>query len=179
MIIGIFGKKGHGKDTIADYLVDNHNFYKLTYAEPIKKICKEIFLLSDEQLINHTLKEEIDPRWNKSPRHIMQLIGTDLFRKTFSEDIWVNILGEKAKKLLVEGKNIVISDIRHTNELEHLFTLSDNILIFNVIRDIKDEKEDNHPTEQFYYDKNILIQKIYNTTLEELYLQIDSKIPSV
>lgn len=179
MIIGIFGKKGHGKDTIADYLVNNHNFYKLTYAEPIKKICREIFSLSDEQLINHTLKEEIDPRWNKSPRQIMQLIGTDLFRKTFSEDIWVNILCEKAKKLLLEGKKIVISDIRHSNELEKLFTLSDNILIFNVIRDIKDEKEDNHPTEQFYYDKNIPIEKIYNTTLKELYVQIDSKIPSV
>jgi hypothetical protein len=106
----------------------------------------------------------------------MQLIGTDLFRKTFSEDIWVNILGEKAKKLLVEGKNIVISDIRHTNELEHLFTLSNNVLILQVIRDIKDEKEDNHPTEQFYYKEKIPIQKIYNTTLKELYLQIDSKI---
>jgi adenylate kinase family enzyme len=176
MIIGIFGKKGHGKDTIADYLVENYNFHKLSYAEPIKKICKEIFSLSDEQLINHTLKEEIDPRWDKSPRQIMQLIGTDLFRKTFSEDIWVNILGEKAKKLLVEGKNIVISDIRHTNELEHLFTLSNNVLILQVIRDIKDEKEDNHPTEQFYYKEKIPIQKIYNTTLKELYLQIDSKI---
>ncbi len=42
MIIGIFGKKGHGKDTIADYLVDNYNFHKLSYAEPIKKICREI-----------------------------------------------------------------------------------------------------------------------------------------
>lgn len=179
MIVGIFGKKGHGKDTIADYLVQKYNFHKLTYAEPIKKICKDIFSLSDEQLTNHRLKEIVDPRWDKSPREIMQLIGTDLFRKTFSNNIWVNILREKAKLLLLEGKNIVISDIRHTNELEHLFTLSNNVLIFNVIRDIKDEKEDNHPTEQFHYEKNIPIEKIYNTTLEELYVQIDSKIPSV
>ena len=179
MIVGIFGKKGHGKDTIADYLVQKYNFHKLTYAEPIKKICKDIFSLSNEQLTNHYLKEMIDPRWEKSPREIMQLIGTDLFRKTFSDNIWVNILREKAKLLLLAGKNIVISDIRHKNELEHLFTLSDNILIFNVIRDIKDEKEDNHPTEQFHYEKDIPIEKIYNTTLEELYVQIDSKIPSV
>ena len=176
MIIGIFGKKGHGKDTIADYLVNYHNFHKLTYAETIKKICKEIFSLSEDQLNNHTLKEEIDPRWNKSPRQIMQLIGTDLFRKTFSEDIWVNILCEKAKKLLLEGKNIVISDIRHSNELEKLFTLSNHVLILQVIRDIKDEKEDNHPTEQFHYEEKLPIHKIYNTTLEELYVQIDSKI---
>lgn len=176
MIVGIFGKKGHGKDTIADYLVQKYQFHKLTYAEPIKKICKDIFSLSNEQLTNHYLKEMVDPRWEKSPREIMQLIGTDLFRKTFSDNIWVNILREKAKLLLLAGKNIVISDIRHLNELEHLFTLSDNILIFNVIRDIKDEKEDNHPTEQFQYEKNIPIEKIYNTTLEELYVQIDSKI---
>lgn len=176
MIIGIFGKKGHGKDTIADYLVEHYNFHKLTYAEPIKKICKEIFSLSDEQLSDHSLKEIIDPRWKKSPRQIMQLIGTDLFRKTFSEDIWVNIFREKAKLLLLEGKNIVISDIRHSNELENLFTLSDNTLIFQVIRDLKDETEDNHPTEQFHYHKTIPIQKIYNTTLEKLYSEVDSII---
>ena len=176
MIIGIFGKKGHGKDTIADYLVKNYNFHKLTYAEPIKKICRDIFSLSEEQLTNHNLKEIIDPRWKKSPRQIMQLIGTDLFRNTFSEDIWVNILFEKAKRLLLEGKNIVISDIRHSNELEKLFQLSDNVLIFNVIRDIKNEKEDNHPTEQFHYEKKFPIQTIYNTTLEELYSEINSII---
>ena len=108
----------------------------------------------------------------------MQLIGTDLFRKTFSENIWVDILYEKAKILLSQGKNIVVSDIRHSNELEILFTLSNNILIFNVIRDIKNDKEDNHSTEQFHYEKNIPISKIYNTTRKELYLQIDSNISS-
>ena len=179
MIVGIFGKKGHGKDTIADYLVQKYNFHKLTYAEPIKKICKDIFSLTNDQLTNHDLKERVDPRWGKSPREIMQLIGTDLFRKTFSDNIWVDILREKAKQLLLEGKNIVISDIRHKNELEHLFTLSDNILIFNVIRNLENEKEDNHPTEQFHYEKDIPIYKIYNTTLQELYIQIDSKISSV
>ena len=178
MIVGIFGKKGHGKDTIADYLVQKYKFHKLTYAEPIKKICKDIFSFSHEQLTNHTLKETVDPRWKKSPREIMQLIGTDLFRKTFSDDIWVDILREKAKVLLSQGENIVVSDIRHSNELEVLFTLSKDVLILNVIRDIKDDKEDNHPTEQFHYEKNIPIYKIYNTTLEELYLQIDLNISS-
>lgn len=176
MIVGIIGKKGHGKDTIADYLVSKYQFHKITYAEPIKKICKEIFYLSEEQLIDHNLKEKIDPRWEKSPRQIMQLIGTDLFRKTFSEDIWVNILREKAKQLLLEGKNIVISDIRHSNELENLYTLSDNVLILQVTRNIKEEKEDNHPTEQFNYNKDIPIHKIKNTTFEELYSKIDSII---
>lgn len=176
MIVGIIGKKGHGKDTIADYLVSKYQFHKLTYAEPIKKICREIFHLSEEQLIDHNLKETIDTRWEKSPRQIMQLIGTDLFRKTFSEDIWVNIFREKAKQLLLEEKNIVISDIRHSNELENLFTLSDNVLILQVIRNIKEEKEDKHPTEQFNYNKDIPIHKINNTTFEELYLQIDSII---
>lgn len=176
MIIGIFGKKCHGKDTIADYLVQKYQFHKLTYAEPIKKICKDIFSLSNEQLTNHSLKETVDPRWEKSPREIMQLIGTELFRKTFSEDIWVNILREKAKLLLLEGKNIVISDIRHKNELEHLFTLSDNVLIFHVIRDLYNGKEDYHSTEQFHYEKDIPIHKIYNTSYKELYSQIDSII---
>ena len=43
-------------------------------------------------------------------------------------------------------------------------------------KDIKNEKEDNHPTEQFHYEKDIPIEKIYNTTIKELYEQIDSII---
>lgn len=50
IIIGISGVAGSGKDTLADYLVAKHGFIKISHADYMKRICKELFDFSDEQL---------------------------------------------------------------------------------------------------------------------------------
>lgn len=52
MIIGITGQPpaGSGKDTVADFLVEEYGFAKVAMADPMKRICKEVFDFSDEQL---------------------------------------------------------------------------------------------------------------------------------
>jgi len=50
MIIGITGLAGSGKDTLADILVRQNGYVKVSLADPIKRICKEVFDFSDEQL---------------------------------------------------------------------------------------------------------------------------------
>ena len=74
MIIGLVGKKGSGKDTMADFLVENYHFKQYAYAEPLKKLCQDLFCLTDAQVNCHALKETIDERWNKSPRQILQQV---------------------------------------------------------------------------------------------------------
>ena len=130
MIVGLIGKKGHGKDTFADYLVEHYGFVKLSFAEPLKKVCKELFLLTDEQLYDPMEKEKVDERWGKSPRQLMQIIGTDILRKYYDEKIWVNLLLKKMEHY--KKKNIVICDIRHPNELDLVmsFNNSENVKIF-------------------------------------------------
>ena len=43
MIIGICGLIGSGKDTIADYLVTNYNFKKLSFADKLKDSVATMF----------------------------------------------------------------------------------------------------------------------------------------
>lgn len=50
MIIGISGGAGAGKDTFADILVKNHMFVKVSLADPLKRICRDVFEFSIEQL---------------------------------------------------------------------------------------------------------------------------------
>jgi hypothetical protein len=50
MIIGISGLAGSGKDTCADFLVGRYGFVKRSFADPVKKIAREVFAFSDEQL---------------------------------------------------------------------------------------------------------------------------------
>ena len=76
-LIGFIGRKSSGKDTSADYLIERYNYYKVAFGDPVKNVCKQLFLLSNEQLTDHTLKETIDNRWGISPRVMFQRIGTE------------------------------------------------------------------------------------------------------
>jgi hypothetical protein len=50
MIIGITGKAGSGKDTVADILVKDHGFVRIGFADVMKRFCAEVFGFTDEQL---------------------------------------------------------------------------------------------------------------------------------
>lgn len=124
MIIAMTGKKRSGKDTGGSYLVKNYGFTKYAFAQPIKDMCRIIFLW-DERHEEGDLKEVVDPFWGISPREAYQTIGTELFRERFPElhekfrylinkDIWVKRF-EKWYSLN-NDKNVVITDLRFLNE---------------------------------------------------------------
>lgn len=50
MILGICGLAGVGKDTSADHLVVNHDFTKVALADPLKRIARDVYAFTDEQL---------------------------------------------------------------------------------------------------------------------------------
>lgn len=128
MIIGLVGKKFSGKDTLADYLVQNHQFVKYAYAKPIKDACKTIFLVTDEQL-NTNKKEIVDKRWNLTPRKMMQFLGTDTVRNNIDKDFWI-----KHFKYWYEenkSKNIVITDCRFQNEIDAIKEIGGMIIKIN------------------------------------------------
>jgi len=50
MIIGISGLSNSGKDTLAGFLVQDHGFTVLSLADPLKRICRDIFEFTDDQL---------------------------------------------------------------------------------------------------------------------------------
>lgn len=94
--IGIVGKLGSGKTTLADYLAQTLSFQKESFADPMKKIAKEFFGF-----------EKGDPEY----RGFMQKLGTDWFRSV-DENVWVNHL----LKRTAGKKRLVIDDVRFPNE---------------------------------------------------------------
>lgn len=62
-IIGVHGKKYHGKDTIGKYLVSNHDYHQLSFAKPMKLAAMNLLGMTMEQLEDPVLKEKVDPRW--------------------------------------------------------------------------------------------------------------------
>lgn len=130
VIIGIIGNKQVGKDTFADLLCKHYNYKKYSFADPLKRTCKELYDLTDDQLTDPILKETLDDRWNKTPRQILQFIGTDIVRNYIGEDFWINrfnnwLLGETSKR-------IVVPDIRFKNELEAV--IKKNAIVIKIER---------------------------------------------
>jgi len=101
MIIGICGFIGSGKDTIADYLVNFHEFRRDSYAGTLKDAVAAVFNWDRELLEGRTKearawREQVDPWWAErlnmpdlTPRLALQLWGTEVCRKGFHDDIWI------------------------------------------------------------------------------------------
>lgn len=142
MLIGIVGLAGSGKDTIGQFLIDQHSFQKDSFAAPLKNSCCEIFGWSQDMVEGSTSKsrawrEEPDPFWSKvfgqptSPRMILQNVGTNIFRNNLHHDIWILSLKRRLLSKL-DNTNIVITDCRFPNEIHTLKELGG--IIINVRR---------------------------------------------
>lgn len=146
-LVGIAGRAGAGKSTAASVLVKEFGFIEVALADPLKRICKEVFDFSDEQLWGPSEKRnELDERYPLggngvgflSPRYALQTLGTEWGRGCY-EDVWIDIAIRTAQKLLGGDigipeeydpkrgliyagnynppEGVVISDIRFPNEV--------------------------------------------------------------
>ena len=133
MVIGITGHARNGKDVIADILINDFHFEKRSFAKPLKDACKIIFDWTEEH-VNGKLKEVEDQRWGITPRLAMQLIGTDFaqeclcknslsFARTTGRSLWV-----KRCLIDIEGKNIVIPDVRFLHEAQAIKDIGGKII---------------------------------------------------
>ena len=90
----VIGPGGRGKSTFANHLKNNHDFEILSFGEPVKRHCKDIFGLENKN------------------REIIQDFAQKV--KEIDFDVWVKYLTRKLDSL--EKKNIVIDDLRFPNE---------------------------------------------------------------
>jgi|SaaInlV_165m_DNA_3_1040750.scaffolds.fasta_scaffold00293_9 hypothetical protein len=138
MIIGLVGLKGCGKDTVADYFLAQHdNWIKGSFADSLKDTCACVFGW-DRELLEGSIhksrewREKVDTWWADrldkpgfTPRVALQLVGTDLWRDQFHDDIW---LLSFEKKLLDIQENVIITDCRFPNEIELIKRLEGKIV---------------------------------------------------
>jgi hypothetical protein len=129
MIIGICGFIGSGKDTVADYLVNFHEFRRESFANTLKDAVAAVFGWDRTMLEGRTKearewREQVDPWWAErlamptlTPRWVLQYWGTEVCRKSFHDDIWIASLENKLRN---SKDNVVISDCRFPNEIQSI-----------------------------------------------------------
>jgi len=129
MIIGLVGLIGSGKDTVADYLVNVHEFRRESFAGTLKDAVAAVFgwdriLLEGRTKASREWREQVDPWWavrlnmpDLTPRWVLQYWGTEVMRRGFHDDIWIASIENKIRNL---QDNVVISDCRFPNEIASL-----------------------------------------------------------
>lgn len=137
VILGITGRKRHGKDSVANVLVRSFHFKRYSFATLLKEVCRTIFLLSYDQ-VHGEAKDAIDIRWNSTPRALMQAIGTELFRDTLPKVLPLLNMGSDTSiwcrcfRLWIESfsqpQRIVISDVRFADEAATIRSLGGTLV---------------------------------------------------
>ena len=129
MIIGICGFIGSGKDTVADYLVNFHEFRRESFASTLKDAVASVFGWDRTMLEGRTKearewREQVDPWWatrldmpTLTPRWVLQFWGTEVCRRSFHDDIWIASLENKLRN---SKDHVVISDCRFPNEIKSI-----------------------------------------------------------
>lgn len=122
-LVGLSGPKGVGKTTTKSILIDTiqqkYDVGSVSFAEPVYNIVSEITGESVEWL-----KENKTSMWRDgflagwTPRRLLQYVGTDLFRNNLSQNIWIDIAVNKAKKSLLDI--VIFDDCRFENEVAQL-----------------------------------------------------------
>lgn len=191
MIIGLCGTQGSGKDTVANILISEYGFVKLTFASTLKDVVAILFswprdLLEGLTEESRLWRETVDDFWSEklsipsfTPRKALQMIGTDLFRIHFNNDIWINIVENKIGATLKNNPNtnIVISDCRFANEFSLIKQFPDSHIITilrekNIITNLAHSSE----TEWVNYNFDAILQN--DNSIDDLKSNLKSLLSS-
>jgi len=130
-IIAFAGRKQSGKTTCSEFVakyfngsIESFNSAKIyNFADPLKKdICINILGMKYDQCYgsDDQKNELVDCYWEGkqlSAREVMQVVGTDIFRK-MKQDVWA---GATIIKIQKEKPDLaIIADCRFPNEVESI-----------------------------------------------------------
>jgi ABC-type dipeptide/oligopeptide/nickel transport system ATPase subunit len=134
MIVGICGLIGSGKGTVADILVNKHDFQKVSFADSLKDAVSAVFgwpryMLEGDTESSREFREQVDEWWadklqmpGLTPRLVLQKWGTEVCRDSWHQDIWILSLERK-----LSNGNYVIPDTRFPNEIEMIQRLGGEV----------------------------------------------------
>ena len=173
ILIGLTGAKYSGKDTLADHLCHSHGFIKYALADPLKEVCKSLFDLRDEQLWGD-LKEKNDPRYDKTPRQLLQILGTDCIRQKVRDDFWV--ARWQAWLDNAPHTRVVVSDVRFQNEIR---AIHDNGGVVLRIERPCLRRSDSHVSEQTHTLGGIDHTILNDLAPADMHRRFDALLPRI
>jgi hypothetical protein len=183
MILGLRGRRGSGRSTVAAYLMKQHQFERRAFADPLKKS-----IAATLNIPYH----EID-KWKNDPNRVItvhsipptvisaqqQLTFRELItryaeqghKELFGDDFWVDqVLPTDG---FYAGKKIVIPDIHFGNEARRIRHLGG--FVVEVIPGIIRENQHSADVDYFLYHTGVTRELYWQ--IEEMLISLGSPVP--
>lgn len=119
LLIGLVGRAGAGKTTVAQHLADEWAFEPIAFADPIQAMALTLFEeagVDAAWALERVLKDKPAPELGWSYRRIAQTLGTEWGRDLMGPDFWLQVAAHKVRVARMHQASVVISDVRFPNE---------------------------------------------------------------
>lgn len=182
MLIGLCGAAGAGKGSVAARLVEKHDFLEMAFADPLYAAVAVITGLPVESLKDRATKEKpLAACGGKSPRQMLQLLGTEFGRQMIHEDIWVmrTMLAVLSARR-ADRQGVVITDVRFDNEAVAI--REEGGVIFEVVRPgaaCLASDAAGHASEAGISREHILATLVNAGTFDDLNATVDEAVSSL
>lgn len=127
-LVGLSGYARSGKDSVADVLVRDFGFTRVSFAGPMRDALLALNpIVRYEESGYYRIKEVIDvfgwDGYKDSPfgeevRALLQRFGTEVGREQWGDDFWAGLAIDRALQIIDDGGRVVITDARFVNEAE-------------------------------------------------------------
>lgn len=115
-LIGIAGPAGCGKNTVAAMIPDA---VVIGFADPLYAALSVLLGIPEAVLRSRAAKERPIDWIGKSPRQMLQTLGTNWGRELVMDDLWITLAARRIDALEQAGTPVVaIADVRFDNEAE-------------------------------------------------------------
>lgn len=185
--VGLNGKKGSGKDTVGQILIEEFDYKQASFARLLKVSVASLFGIDVDDIerakndpqaqvtfwIPTGLDGESPIKVTQTLREFLQRYGTEAHRDVFGDDFWV----EQATKQLDiwDGSRYVFTDARFPNELRTIHSLGGTNV--RILRPEVDDG-DGHASEA-EPPKDLIDRYLHNTgTIDDLKLAVKHTIPA-
>lgn len=155
-LIGVHGKKGSGKDTVAMLLAQyvhkelrGSEVVVKHYANPLKCGLAAMFSVPIQNFYEESLKEQVIPELGASPRELMTKMH-DLLIPLYGDQIWVNpVRDEYCSRWLGTPSSglFIVSDVRYEGR-ETDWIRREGGHIIHVVRELTDSMAGDHSSEK-------------------------------
>ncbi len=119
LIIGLNGLAHSGKDTLAREYSLKAKCYNVAFADPLRAMISVLGVKIEDML---DTEKKNDPQYGflgKSPRYLLQTLGTEWGRTLVNDNIWIEVAKRRIDDSEKLGYEIVfVTDCRFDNEAE-------------------------------------------------------------
>lgn len=171
--IGLSGFARSGKDTAADYLVKNHGFTRISFADPMREALLALdptvpFGISSIKISTLVRLGGWDRAKEDNPevRELLQKMGTEVGRNLFGKNFWVDQAFKKAEQY----DKVVFSDCRFINEADAVLAHGGSVWRVNRSGLVA---PNNHVSETELNDYNFNVVFNNDGSIEDFYNNIE------